>query len=157
MTFTTRNIFNSVINKRTPPKFKLRCNHACQQYINPSVDPVPLSLDLTIQVNNISIHLVTDPVPLNTKLTTFPALGLRAEFYDIAELSPLSTPGCSPRASPTAVAAASRSPSPRPRTPASPLPPGSPLLSPHPISPALKRARNFLISFFLFFFLLDWT
>lgn len=72
---------------------------------------------------------------------------IRLEFYDIAELSPLSTPGCSPRASPTqdlraAAAAASRSPSPRPR---SAVPPGSPLLSPHhhQISPALKRARSF--------------
>jgi len=72
---------------------------------------------------------------------------IRLEFWDIAELSPLSTPSATP--------AHSRSPSPfdlRPRTPSrspsprrlhSPLPQDSPLLSPRPMSPALKRAKSF--------------
>jgi len=72
---------------------------------------------------------------------------IRLEFWDIAELSPLSTPSATP--------AHSRSPSPfdlRPRSPSrspsprhlhSPLPQDSPLLSPRPMSPALKRAKSF--------------
>lgn len=72
---------------------------------------------------------------------------IRLEFWDIAELSPLSTPSGTP--------AHSRSPSPfdlRPRSPSrspsprhlhSPLPQDSPLLSPRPMSPALKRAKSF--------------
>merc|ERR1712106_202495 len=64
---------------------------------------------------------------------------IRLEFYDIADLSPLSTP------------AGSRSPSPYeliPRSPTrspshSPIPLSSPLLSPHTDSPALKRAKSF--------------
>eukprot|EP00088_Acartia_fossae_P068926 TRINITY_DN8856_c0_g1_i1.p1 TRINITY_DN8856_c0_g1~~TRINITY_DN8856_c0_g1_i1.p1 ORF type:complete len:219 (-),score=72.68 TRINITY_DN8856_c0_g1_i1:33-689(-) len=69
---------------------------------------------------------------------------IRLEFYDIEELSPLSTPATSPKQSPTRTPSPSfmkRSPSPRPC--ASPIPPGSPLLSPVPISPAQKRARSF--------------
>jgi len=72
---------------------------------------------------------------------------LKADFYSIDELSPLSTPACSPPASPTT----SRSPSPvtahpRPQSPAvshSPIRPDSPLLCPHTLSPALMRARSF--------------
>jgi len=72
---------------------------------------------------------------------------IRLEFWDIAELSPLSTPSATP--------AHSRSPSPfdlRPRSPSrspsprhhhSPIPQDSPLLSPRPMSPALKRAKSF--------------
>lgn len=68
---------------------------------------------------------------------------IRLEFWDIDELSPLSTPATSPRNSPSPLKARSPSRSPSPRPLCSPLPPGSPLLSPHPISPALKRARSF--------------
>jgi len=71
---------------------------------------------------------------------------LKSDFYSIDELSPLSTPACSPPPS--------RSPSPpppvtappRPQSPAvshSPIRPDSPLLCPHTLSPALRRARSF--------------
>ena len=72
---------------------------------------------------------------------------LKSEFYSIKKLSPLSTPSSSPPGSPRN----SRSPSPgavisRPQSPAvshSPIRPDSPLLCPHTLSPALRRARSF--------------
>merc|ERR1712106_292195 len=63
---------------------------------------------------------------------------LKSDFYSIDELSPLSTPACSPPTSPTT----SRSPSPPPPATAPPRP-DSPLLCPHTLSPAIRRARSF--------------
>jgi len=72
---------------------------------------------------------------------------IRLEFWDIAELSPLSTPSATPAhsRSPSPFDLRPRSPSrsPSPRHPHSPLPQDSPLLSPRPMSPALKRAKSF--------------
>ena len=75
---------------------------------------------------------------------------LKSDFYSIDELSPLSTPACSPPASPTTSRSPSPPPSvtapPRPQSPAvshSPIRPDSPLLCPHTLSPALRRARSF--------------
>lgn len=73
---------------------------------------------------------------------------IRLEFWDIAELSPLSTPGVSRSPSPyEARQLGARSPSPalgsRPSTPRSPLPPSSPLLCPRTASPHLNRVRSF--------------
>jgi len=70
---------------------------------------------------------------------------IRLEFWDIEELSPLSTPACSPPRSPSPydlrVGSPPRTPSPRPLH--SPVPQDSPLLCPHSVNPALKRARSF--------------
>jgi len=92
----------------------------------------------------------TEPISIHKSEQDGSQPDIRLEFWNIEELSPLSTPATSPRPSPrnspspTPVVIArtpSRSPSPRPLN--SPVPPGSPLLSPHTISPALKRARSF--------------
>lgn len=72
---------------------------------------------------------------------------IKLEFWDIDELSPLSTPACSPphSRSPSPFdfrpGPPSRSPSPRPLH--SPVPLDSPLLSPHVMSPVVKRAKSF--------------
>merc|ERR1711892_247216 len=68
---------------------------------------------------------------------------IRLEFWDIDELSPLSTPaGSSPRSpSPYGLSPRSPSRSPSPRPTHSPIPHNSPLL--HSASPALKRAKSF--------------
>merc|ERR1712055_235717 len=70
---------------------------------------------------------------------------IRLEFWDIAELSPLSTPAGSPPRSPSPFdihpRSLSRSPSPRPLH--SPVPHDSPLLSPNITSQSLKRAKSF--------------
>merc|ERR1712106_1261146 len=68
---------------------------------------------------------------------------IRLEFYDIAELSPLSTPAGSRSPSPYELIPRSPSRSPSPRPTHSPIPLSSPLLSPHTDSPALKRAKSF--------------
>merc|ERR1719318_1057414 len=68
---------------------------------------------------------------------------IRLEFYDIDELSPLSTPAVSRSPSPYELTPGSPSRSPSPRPVHSPLPLSSPLLSPHTASPALKRAKSF--------------
>lgn len=68
---------------------------------------------------------------------------IRLEFYDIAELSPLSTPAGSRSPSPYELLPRSPSRSPSPRPNHSPIPLSSPLLSPHTASPALKRAKSF--------------
>jgi len=84
-----------------------------------------------------------EPTPISQDRST---PELKSDFYSIDELSPLSTPACSPPPS--------RSPSPpppvtappRPQSPAvshSPIRPDSPLLCPHTLSPALRRARSF--------------
>ena len=70
---------------------------------------------------------------------------IRLEFWDIDELSPLSTPEGSPPRSPSPYNLMPRPPSqsPSPRLTHSPIPPSSPLLSPHVANPALKRAKSF--------------
>merc|ERR1711892_41404 len=68
---------------------------------------------------------------------------IRLEFYDIAELSPLSTPAGSRSPSPYELIPRSPTRSPSPRPTHSPIPLSSPLLSPHTDSPALKRAKSF--------------
>jgi len=68
---------------------------------------------------------------------------IRLEFWDIAELSPLSTPAASRSPSPYDLSPRSPSRSPSPRPTHSPIPHNSPLLSPHTASPALKRAKSF--------------
>merc|ERR1712106_400563 len=70
---------------------------------------------------------------------------IRLEFWDIDELSPLSTPAGSPPRSPSPYGLCPRSPSrsPSPRVTHSPVPRDSPLLHPHSASPALKRAKSF--------------
>merc|ERR1711892_498596 len=68
---------------------------------------------------------------------------IRLEFYDIAELSPLSTPAASRSPSPYELIPRSPTRSPSPRLTHSPVPLSSPLLSPHTESPALKRAKSF--------------
>merc|ERR1711892_712737 len=68
---------------------------------------------------------------------------IRLEFYDIAELSPLSTPAASRSPSPYELIPRSPSRSPSPRLTHSPIPLSSPLLSPYTESPALKRAKSF--------------
>ena len=70
---------------------------------------------------------------------------IRLEFWDIEELSPLSTPAGSPPRSPSPYDLLPTSPtrSPSPCLTHSPIPPSSPLLSPHIASPALKRAKSF--------------
>jgi len=70
---------------------------------------------------------------------------IRLEFWDIDELSPLSTPARSPPRSPSPYGLNPRSPSrsPSPRPIHSPVPRDSPLLHPHSASPALKRAKSF--------------
>jgi hypothetical protein len=69
------------------------------------------------------------------------------DFYSVDELSPLSTPASSPPASPpTPRSFSSVSTIPCPHSPAvshSPIRPDSPLLCPHTLSPALRRARSF--------------
>merc|ERR1712128_329391 len=68
---------------------------------------------------------------------------IRLEFYDIDELSPLSTPAGSRSPSPYELIPRSPSRSPSPRLTHSPIPLSSPLLSPYTDSPALKRAKSF--------------
>ena len=70
---------------------------------------------------------------------------IRLEYWDIEELSPLSTPAGSPPRSPSPFDLFPRSPSrsPSPRALRSPIPLSSPLLSPHADSPTLKRAKSF--------------
>jgi len=68
---------------------------------------------------------------------------IRLEFYDIDELSPLSTPAGSRSPSPYELMPKSPSRSPSPRPTSSPVPLSSPLLSPHTPSPALKRVKSF--------------
>jgi len=68
---------------------------------------------------------------------------IRLEFYDIDELSLLSTPAGSRSPSPYELLPKSPSRSPSPRPTSSPVPLSSPLLSPHTPSPALKRVKSF--------------
>ena len=70
---------------------------------------------------------------------------IRLEFWDIDELSPLSTPAGSPPRSSSPYDLMPRPPSrsPSPRLTHSPIPLSSPLLSPRVASPALKRAKSF--------------
>ena len=73
---------------------------------------------------------------------------IRLEYWDINELSPLSTPAVSRSPSPFDLhdlrdLAPGLSRSPSPRTARSPLPPNSPLLSPHRASPQLNRVKSF--------------
>jgi hypothetical protein len=50
MAFTGRTIFNSIrgapkkLSNHPRPFFRLGPNHTCQQYLNPSVEAVPLTL-----------------------------------------------------------------------------------------------------------------
>ena len=80
---------------------------------------------------------------------------IKLEFWDISELSPLSTPATSPPRTPSpfdltldkslgvgAGCVGSRTPSPKPGL-HSPVPRDSPLLSPYVENPVLKRARSF--------------
>merc|ERR1712106_850131 len=70
---------------------------------------------------------------------------IRLEFWDIEELSPLSTPAGSPPRSPSPYELAPRciSRSPSPCSIRSPISSSSPLLFPNTASPALKRAKSF--------------
>jgi len=68
---------------------------------------------------------------------------IRLEFWDINELSPLSTPAVSRSPSPFDLHDLQLSRSPSPRNIRSPLPPNSPLLSPHRASPQLKKVQSF--------------
>merc|ERR1719471_2006684 len=71
---------------------------------------------------------------------------IRLEYWDINELSPLSTPAVSRSPSPFDLRASSPyniSRSPSPRTTRSPIPPSSPLLSPMRASPQLSRVKSF--------------
>merc|ERR1712106_104074 len=67
------------------------------------------------------------------------------EFWDIGELSPLSTPSGSPPRSPSPYELVPRciSRSPSPCSMRSPIPSSSPLLFPNTASPALKRVKSF--------------
>merc|ERR1712128_324669 len=67
---------------------------------------------------------------------------IHLEFYDVAELSPLSTPAGSRSPSPYELIPRSPTLSPSPSLTPSPIPLSSPLLSPHTESPALKRAKS---------------
>jgi len=70
----------------------------------------------------------------------------KSEFYSIEELSPSSTPATSPTTSrsPSPCTPAIHTPCPpSPSASHSPIRPDSPLLCPHTLSPALKRARSF--------------
>ena len=70
---------------------------------------------------------------------------IRLEFWDIDELSPLSTPAGSPPRSPSPYELVPRciSRSPSPCSMRSPIPSSSPLLCPNTASPALKRVKSF--------------
>jgi len=68
---------------------------------------------------------------------------IRLEYWDINELSPLSTPAVSRSPSPFDFQDFRPSRSPSPRTVRSPLPPNSPLLSPLRASPTLNRVKSF--------------
>merc|ERR1712106_186860 len=70
---------------------------------------------------------------------------IRLEFWDIEELSPLSTPAGSPPRSQSPYELAPRciSRSPSPCSIRSPIPFSSPLLFPNTASPALKRVKSF--------------
>merc|ERR1711892_278536 len=70
---------------------------------------------------------------------------IRLEFWDMDELSPLSTPAGSPPRSPGPYELAPRciSRSPSPFSIRSPIPSSSPLLCPNTASPALKRVKSF--------------